>query len=186
MKKTSLMSKFFQSKILIPFLVSLLTLIIGFLGGISYSKYFPSQKNTHYPRGCKVKRVIDGDTLELETGQTLRLYGISCPEKGDEFYQEAKELTEMLALDKPQALDQSILIEYEEKYKEDKYGRLLGYVILPYKSALPQINLNVNLVRSGFCKPVIYKKRAKLIYQDELLKAEEAAKQENKGIWKKE
>ena len=38
------------------------------------------------------------------------------------------------------------------------------------------IHLNEELVKAGLCEVVIYQKRAKLIYQDELLEAEKQAK----------
>ena len=44
-------------------------------------------------------------------------------------------------------------------------------------------NLNIELVRQGLCEVVIYEKRAKLIYQDELLQAQEQTKKEKLGIW---
>lgn len=44
--------------------------------------------------------------------------------------------------------------------------------------------LNEQLVRQGFCEVTIYKKRAKLKYQDELLNAQNQAKQEKLGKWK--
>ena len=37
-----------------------------------------------------VKRVIDGDTIELESGERVRLLGINTPEKGEWLYEEAK------------------------------------------------------------------------------------------------
>ena len=157
-------------KFLIP-LGGLLLLIIGFLGGSVYTNY--SIKGNEYPANAVVKRVLDGDTIELDTGKTFRLNGITCPEKGEKYFQEAKDFTES------KVLDEKVSLEYEEKYKRDAYKRLLGYVFVNGE------NLNVELVKNGLCKVVIYKKRAKLIYQDELLEAETQAKQEKLGIWKK-
>jgi len=149
----------------------LITLIIGFAGGIGFSNYFPSQREQTYPDQATVSRVIDGDTLELESGKNVRLYGISCPDKDIPFYQEAKTFTQN------QVAGKKIILKYQPNYQEDKFGRLLGYVFIHDQ------NLNVELVRQGFCKPVIYQKRAKLIYQDELLEAQENAKEEKVGVW---
>ena len=157
-------------KFLIP-LGGLLLLIIGFLGGSVYTNYLT--KGNEYAANTVVKRVLDGDTIELDTGKTFRLNGITCPEKGEKYFQEAKDFTES------KVLDEKVSLEYEEKYKRDAYKRLLGYVFVNGE------NLNVELVKNGLCKVVIYKKRAKLIYQDELLEAETQAKQEKLGIWKK-
>lgn len=44
-------------------------------------------------------------------------------------------------------------------------------------------NLNLELVRNGLAKVVLYQKRAKLIYQDELLAAEKEAKEKRLGVW---
>ena len=157
-------------KFLIP-LGGLLLLIIGFLSGSVYTNYLI--KGNEYPANAVVKRVLDGDTIELDTGKTFRLNGITCPEKGEKYFQEAKDFTES------KVLDEKVSLEYEEKYKRDAYKRLLGYVFVNGE------NLNVELVKNGLCKVVIYKKRAKLIYQDELLEAEKESKQEKLGIWKK-
>lgn len=73
-------------------------------------------------------------------------------------------------------LDKKVNLEYEEKYKKDIYKRLLGYVLINGK------NLNVELVKNSLCKVVIYEKRDKLIYQDELLGAENLAKSEKINI----
>lgn len=151
-------------------LISLLTLILGFFGGIGYTKY--SSNTNKYPTQATVKEVVDGDTLKLDSGQEFRLYGMNCPEKGQPYYQDAKDFTHT------QASGKKVTIEYEPKYMKDKFGRLLGYVLLPD-------NLNISLVRQGLCKTVIYEKRAKLIYQDQLLVAENKAKQEKLNLWSK-
>ena len=38
-------------------------------------------------QAAKVKSVIDGDTIRLTNGQTVRLIGIDTPEKGDPYYE---------------------------------------------------------------------------------------------------
>lgn len=156
---------------LIPALSLFLILLGGFFGGIQYQKFFGQTEEVTFPQEEKVTRVVDGDTIELSSGQTMRLYAISCPEYGKPFYDEAKEFTE------DQVLDKKVSLEYEEKYRSDKFGRILGYVIFD------DVNLNIELVRQGFCQAVIYEKRAKLIYQDELLEAQEQAKKEKVGMW---
>lgn len=44
--------------------------------------------------------------------------------------------------------------------------------------------LNKALVDEGLAKVVIYEKRKKLKYQEELIRAEEEAKEKNLGIWR--
>jgi len=152
-------------------LVGLIILTIGFFGGTTYQSSLQTQEDK-LPENPTVTRIIDGDNVELSTGESVRLYGINCPEKNKPLFQEAINLTTKLAL------NQEIKIEYQPNYKKDKWDRILGYVFIE------DTNLNVELVKSGFCEVVIYAKRAKLIYQDELLEAQEMAKQEKLGQWK--
>lgn len=148
-------------------LVGLITLAIGFFGGKTYQGY----QEVKVPTNPTVTRIIDGDNLELNTGQSVRLYGVNCPEKNQPLFQEAIDLTTKLAL------NQEIRIEYQPNYPKDRWGRVLGYVFIG------DTHLNQELVKSGLCDVVIYQKRAKLIYQDELLQAQDQAKQENLGRW---
>ena len=120
-----------------------------------------------------VSRIVDGDTFQLQNGKEVRLYGMSTPEQKENFYQEANQFTESMVLNKEIALEQ------EEKYKRDKFGRLLGYVFVN------GVNLNIELVRNGLAKVVLYEKRAKIKYQDELLEVEKEAKENRVGLWSK-
>jgi len=147
--------------------IAALTLIIGFFGGT----YYTTQKQTSLITKATVTRIIDGDNLELDNGKSIRLYGINCPEKNQKFSQEAINLSAKLAL------NQQITIDYQPNYSADKWGRILGYVFID------DTFLNQELVKQGYCQVTIYEKRAKLKYQDELLNAQEQAKQEKLGRW---
>jgi micrococcal nuclease len=151
-------------------LVIVITLVIGFFGGTTYQSYQESQAEK-LPSNPIVTRIIDGDNVELSTGESVRLYGVNCPEKKQPFSQEAIDLTTKLAL------NQEIRIDYQPNYKKDRWDRILGYVFIG------DTHLNQELVKSGLCEVVIYEKRAKLIYQDELLQAQELAKQQKIGRW---
>ncbi len=119
-----------------------------------------------------VVEVSDGDTLKLNNEKTFRLYGVNAPEIKELYFEEAKLFTQNLVLNK------EISIEQEENYKEDKFGRMLGYVFIEGK------NLNLELVKNGLAKVILYEKRAKIKYQDELLSAEKEARERRVGIWK--
>jgi hypothetical protein len=86
-----------------------------------------------------VERVIDGDTVVVN-GTSVRLLGINCPERGEEFYVEAKEFLEDLVLSEEVKV-------YFGKDKFDKYKRKLGYVFLDNK------NVNLELVSEGYANP---------------------------------
>ncbi len=69
----------------------------------------------------RVTKVIDGDTFVLNGGDKVRLLAIDTPEKGEKYYQEAKELL------KKHTDDAVVTLVYANK-RRDKYGRLLAYV----------------------------------------------------------
>ena len=109
----------------------------------------------------------------MSDGKTFRLYGVNAPEVKEPFFEEAKAFTENIVLGK------EISFEQEANYKVDKFGRSLGYILVG------GVNLNIELVRNGLARVVLYEKRAKIKYQDELLGVEKEAREKRVGIWKK-
>jgi len=109
---------------------------------------------------------------ELLDGKKFWLYGVNAPEVKEPYFEEAKAFTENLVLGK------EINFEQEDNYKVDKFGRELGYVFID------GVNLNIELVKNGLARVVLYEKRAKIKYQDELLSAEREAKANKVGVWK--
>lgn len=116
-----------------------------------------------------VVSVIDGDTIDLYlfgsgTSPTIRLNGIDCPEKGQPFYEEAKDYTSVLCLHK-----QVEVIRHDI----DKYGRIVADIILPDGR-----NLGEELVRAGLAW--FYD-----LYSDDpiLERLEEIAKSQRIGLW---
>lgn len=97
-----------------------------------------------------VKRIIDGDTIVVGEDLRVRLLGINCPEKGEKYYQEAKEFLEMIILNK------TIFIEFFEK---DLYYRELGFVFLDGK------NVNLELVGEGLANVYVLDNK---LYEKEL------------------
>ena len=90
---------------------------------------------TDYETGI-VERVIDGDTIVIN-GSSVRLLGINTPERGERFYDEAKEFLEELVLNK------TIKLKFG-KERHDKYKRTLAYIFLNEK------NINLKLIEEGF------------------------------------
>jgi len=160
----------------VSFILIVVIAVVSFLGG----SFYQSQKSqtelaqqTEVAQKLIITRIVDGDTLQLQDGKEIRLYGMSTPEQKEPFYKEANQFTENLVLNK------EITLVQEDKYKQDKFGRLLGYVIVD------GVNLNIELVRNGLAKVVLYEKRAKIKYQDELLQAEKEARENRVGMWTK-
>jgi len=88
--------------------------------------------------GARVLFVADGDTITVRHGkrkEKIRLYGIDCPEKLQEYGLQARLLTAKLTTDQ--------IVSVIPVHK-DRYGRLVAYIILPDGS-----NLNYKLVCEG-------------------------------------
>ena len=116
-----------------------------------------------------VTKVIDGDTLVLNTTEHVRLSGINAPEKEECYYQEAKDKLTKLALEKDVFLEKDIS-------NKDKYGRLLRYV---YTEG---IFVNTLLVKEGYVK--VYDKYANDTKKYTFLKQEENIAEDQKlGVW---
>ena len=156
----------------------LILMISSFFGGSYFEKQkfktqltLPAETST-IVSPISVTEVSDGDTLKLSDGKSFRLYGVNAPEVKESYFEEAKAFTQNLVLGK------EISFEQEANYKVDKFGRELGYVFIG------GVNLNIELVKNGLARVVLYEKRAKIKYQDELLSAENEAKVKRVGVWK--
>lgn len=163
--------------VLVP--AGLLIGLLSFVGGTQYESQVkdilnqpPVQQTsrTNFPSQAKVSRVVDGDTVVLDDGTIVRYLGITAPETGEPLEEEATEANEKLTKNK------TVKLEYES-YTGDKFGRLLAYVFVKNK------NVSLELVKKGLAKVVILQKRKPSIYQDQLLKAQDEAKQKKLGIW---
>jgi micrococcal nuclease len=122
-----------------------------------------------------VAEVIDGDTFKLQNGTRVRLIGIDTPEKGECYYEEARDELKKLIGDKVVRIDKDIS-------EKDKYDRLLRYVILEREG---EDNLFVNdyLVRQGLAIDIGIPPDNR--YRDLLSSAGEEAKRERRGLWGK-
>ncbi len=114
---------------------------------------------------CFVNRVIDGDTLVCDN-ETIRLLGIDTPEKGEEYYQEAKDFLKQFENENIE-----ILRDWEDL---GKYKRKLRYIF--YKGRL----INIEILEQGLAKAFIIED---LEYKDKILKAEKFAKENCIGLW---
>lgn len=86
-----------------------------------------------------VTAVVDGDTVDLDTGDRLRYLMVDTPElsSGDCYAVEARQANADLVLGKEVAVDFDVV-------REDMFGRLLGYV------TVGDIEVNTRLVDRGF------------------------------------
>jgi len=117
----------------------------------------------------KVDKVIDGDTIKSNEN-SIRLLGINSPEKGERYYEEAKDF-----LNK-EILNKTIRLEYG-KDKKDRYNRTLAYIFLNNE------NVNLKQVEQGFAN--YYFPSGKDVYYNNFKEAWENCIKENKNLCEK-
>lgn len=127
----------------------------------------------------RVVRVIDGDALVLDTGQSVRLIGIEAPSRGrdgrpDQPYQsEAARLLEDLTLGREVRLHYAGLTR-------DRYDRALAHVVTDDRLG-PQAWVNFALVEAGAARVRLYPDTSK--GSDPLFEAETRARSQRRGLW---
>ena len=112
--------------------------------------------------------VSDGDVIRVmrnERAEEIRLNGIDCPEKGQDYSPRAKEATSELVSGREVTLS---------TFDKDMYGRFIADVFLPDGTSV-----NQTLVREGWCW--WYRKHAP---QDARLeRLEREAREAKRGLW---
>lgn len=124
-----------------------------------------------------VTNVIDGDTIEVQTGERIRYIGINTPEIKHRdkrircLAQEAKKINESLVLHKTVQLKKDVS-------EIDKFGRLLRYVYID--------NLFVNeyLVRKGYAYASSFP--PDVMYESLFHEAQKDAQENQEGLWSKD
>ena len=117
---------------------------------------------------AKVTVVIDGDTIEIEGGETVRYIGIDTPETDECYGPEATEANRELVEGK-----EVILIRDIEN--RGKYDRLLRYVIADGRF------VNAELVRLGYAEPRSYGES--VMFQQVLTLFGRYAMEQKVGLW---
>jgi micrococcal nuclease len=116
-------------------------------------------------------RVVDGDTLELDGGERVRLIGVDTvdPRRPVQYFgKEASAFTRRLAQGK------TVRLEYDQD-TQDRYGRTLAYVYLPDGAFL-----NAEIIRQGYGHAYT---QFPFRYQAEFLALERAARAQGRGLW---
>jgi len=130
-----------------------------------------------------VARVIDGDTIEIETGEHVRFIGVDTPETVHP--KKSVQCFGKEASNKTKALLEGKDIYMEKDVSEtDRYGRLLRYLYLPNPDAPEEvIFVNEYLIEQGYGTVITYPPDVK--YHDQLVDAQRVAQKEERGLWEK-
>lgn len=121
-----------------------------------------------------VRKIIDGDTIKLDSGEIVKYIGVQAPDKnrkegGPEFY--AKEAARF---NKKLVLLKKVRLEFD-KQKKDPQGRTLAYVFVK------KTFINAEIIKNGCAKARIVEPNIK--YKNVLLDAEKKAKKADRGVW---
>jgi len=117
--------------------LSILILVLVLVNYSIIDKGLISLFDEDYEYG-KVDRIVDGDTI-IVGGESVRLLGMNTPERGEEYYAEAKGNLNFL-------VNTSVKLVFG-KDKYDRYNRKLAYVFYD------NVNLNLKQVKDGYANP---------------------------------
>jgi len=136
-----------------------------------------------------VKRVVDGDTLVLESGERVRLIGIDTPEMHDSdkltrdsrrSQQDASVIKAMgqkaYQFTKGLIEGKRVSLEFDAE-RQDKYKRLLAYVYLKDGTFV-----NAQVLKQGYASVMTYPPNVK--YADLFLNLYREARENKRGLWK--
>ncbi|MBT7102473.1 thermonuclease family protein [archaeon] len=138
--------------------------ILFLTSGIFYYNITDAKSNL---QTFQISQIVDGDTVRLTNGATLRLIGINTPERNMPYFQEAKSFLTTLIQNK------SVQVQ---SFGIGKYGRTLAFIFLNDK------NINTQILSAGLATLYCYENDPCL---DELKQAEEFARLNQKALWKK-
>ncbi|MDD5746378.1 MAG: thermonuclease family protein [Candidatus Omnitrophica bacterium] len=178
-------------------------------GSVGLEFNFPFGRSYSYD-DILVSRVIDGDTVQLENGERVRLLGIDTPEiyQSRESEEKARsrgtDVEAIRVLGKQAAVFTKQLLEGKrvrltfDVDKKDKYDRLLAYVFIDQPPAVDAVMAdgyyfiydgtktalfcNATIIKSGYGHPMAIPPN--LMYADILRALHREAREHKRGLWK--
>lgn len=123
----------------------------------------------------QVVKVIDGDTVVLNDGRTVRLLSINTPEMAGKgrLAEPGARLAKRKLTD--QLLNQRVYLEYDVE-KKDKYGRTLAFVFL-----LNGVHVNAMMLQEGLAVLSVHPPNLK--HLSSLTRAQKNAEAAGIGLW---
>ena len=118
---------------------------------------------------ARVVRILDGDTIELADGRTVRYIGIDTPELGQPGSDSAT------ACNAAMVLGRTVRLEYGHE-RFDRYGRTLAFVYSDGRM------VNSEILKAGWASCYFFQKN--LTHARELVRALDGAMQNRRGLWK--
>lgn len=128
---------------------------------------------------ARVRRVIDGDTIELSDGRLLRYIGVDTPElryrDGQRWVYDPEPFgKEALAANRRWVENRQVRLELDVQ-THDRYGRLLAYVYVEDKM------VNAELLKEGFAQVLTIPPNVR--HAELFRKLSKQAREERRGLW---
>src|SRR5690606_6379547 len=123
-----------------------------------------------------VKRVIDGDTLELQDGRRVRLIGVNAPERardqqpGEPLAERARDVVGMFVRQAGR------LVLYPGADTQDRFGRALAHLFSSTGESLEE-----RMLAQGLARHLVIGRNDR--FQKCLESAETSARQKQEGLW---
>jgi micrococcal nuclease len=131
------------------------------------------------PDEAVVRRVIDGDTIELSDGRLVRYLGIDAPEVrrkvGDQWVVDPEPFGLAATEANRQLVERRrVRLEYDAQ-RRDRYGRVLAYVYVEDRM------VNEALVEAGYAQPMTIPPNVR--YADRFRILAREARRAGRGLW---
>lgn len=123
----------------------------------------------------RVERVVDGDTIRLADGRSVRYIGVNTPEVHHPKLGEQPGGREATAENKKLVEGRNVRLEYDVE-RFDRYGRTLAYVFVGNKM------VNAEMVRRGYAQTMTIPPNVK--HTDLFLRLEREARAAKRGLWR--
>ena len=145
------------------------------LAGLTLIQLFAGASTGQAEEWSRVRRVIDGDTLETTRAQRVRLVGVDAPE-----YRPWEGVVEPYGKEagvfmRRHLTGRSVRL-VRDRSDRDRYGRLLRYVYTEDGEMV-----NARLVREGLAEVKAYPPDT--ARQNELMQAQAEARSSRRGLW---
>ena len=144
-----------------------------------------------------MKRVIDGDTIELADGRLVRYIGIDTPEvrrrarpgdrdwragEGDRWIIDPQPFSQAAAEANRRLVEgKTVRLEYDVQ-THDRFGRLLAYVYVSARGG-SEVMVNAELINAGFAQLLTIPPDVR--YAERFRALVEEARREHRGLWGK-
>ncbi|MBI3323170.1 MAG: thermonuclease family protein [Candidatus Omnitrophica bacterium] len=131
------------------------------------------------PQDGVVRRVIDGDTIELRDGRLVRYIGVDAPEvrrrAGEEWVEDPEPFGfEAKDANRRWVEGRSVRLEYDVQ-THDRYGRLLAYVFVDGRM------VNAALLEEGYAQLLTIPPNVK--YAEPFRRFVQEARAAHRGLW---